>query len=111
MKVDIYPVGWLAALLRARSCWGHRWLIPQGPREALRTFRRELRYDIQQARAGNWRAVKNSFNGYLAEPDEFPPGDYRRRCGSGWTRRRALRSLHRRLPPMASGSSPSGGER
>jgi hypothetical protein len=53
---------------------------------------------VRHIRARNWRALKNTFNGYLAEPDEFPPGDYRRRCGTGWTRRRAMRSLYRRLP-------------
>jgi hypothetical protein len=55
---------------------------------------------IRHVRAKNWRALKNVFNGYLAEPYEFPPGDYRRRCGTGWTKRRALRSLERRLPSV-----------
>jgi hypothetical protein len=37
--------------------------------------------------------MKTFFNGYLAEPTPFPDGMHR--CGSGWTRKRALRSLRR----------------
>jgi hypothetical protein len=85
--VDVYAVGFLKDLQRARRTG--RW------RELLRWQRRYL---WRQARRGDWRAVKNAFNGYLAEPAEFPPGDYRRRCGTGWTKARALRSLKRRLP-------------
>jgi hypothetical protein len=54
----------------------------------------------RQTRRRQWRDLKNTFNGYLAEPREFPPGDYRRRCGTGWTKARALRSLERRLPKV-----------
>jgi hypothetical protein len=91
--VDVYAVGVLSALQRAyRSCRAGRW---SAGRAELRSSVRYLGY---QARRGEWRAVRQSFNGYLAEPAEFPPGDYRRRCGSGWTKRRALRSLDRHLP-------------
>jgi hypothetical protein len=106
MNVDIYPVGALADLRRAwRYLTIRQFPAAVGPptwawridrtRTSLRYIRRTVTRHI---RAGNWRALKNTFNGYLAEPDEFPPGDYRRRCGTGWTKRRALRSLHRRLP-------------
>lgn len=97
LKIDIYPVGWLATVQRmwryltCAELAGHR-------RQAWSELRKAWRYTAYQARRRNWRAVKNAFNGYLAEPEEFPLGDYRRRCGSGWTKRRALRSLNRRLP-------------
>lgn len=91
--VDIYPVGLLADLLglgraiRARH--------PQAIRHALGSLRHRARYIRERARDRNWRAVKNTFNGYLAEPSPWPDDSPLRRCGSGWTRRRALRSLHR----------------
>lgn len=90
--VDVYPVGLLSALQRdyrrlrnyrlARHLQRVGWATP-----------RTLRYLAGRVRAGQWRAVKNTFNGYLAEPYDMPPG--LSRCGSGWTRRRALRSLRR----------------
>jgi hypothetical protein len=104
--VDVYPVGVLADLRHAwRYLTARRFPACVGPpspawriaraRASLRYIRRTL---VRQVRARNWRALKNTFNGYLAEPREFPPGDYRRRCGTGWTKARALRSLARRLP-------------
>jgi hypothetical protein len=93
-RIDVYPVGLLAALQEA---W--RILIRlRRPAKALQRVRWQVRYLVTQVRRGNWRAVKNTFNGYLAEPRTFPPGDYVRRCGTGWTKARALRSLERRLP-------------
>jgi len=85
-EVDVYPVGLWHDLQHFRR-GVHR------PRRIQR-LRYALRYPLRQARAGNWRAVKNYFNGYLAEPADFPPGVTR--CGSGWTRRRALRDWQRR---------------
>ena len=79
--LDIYPVGVLAAIGMQKRRWA--WL------------RRELRYIWGRARWGHWRAVKNAFNGYMAEPPDWPDGV--RRCGTGWTKRRALRSWHRQL--------------
>lgn len=75
--VSVYPVGLLADIHHGRPP-GHT-----------------ARYVWRQARRRNWRAVKNTFNGYLAEPYEFPEGV--KRCGSGWTRDRALRSWERQL--------------
>ena len=77
-RVDVYPVGWLEA-------WQHR--------KMGKKLRYALRYMMGQARSRNWRAVKNMFNGYLAEVDPSPPGVTR--CGHGWTRRRALRDIRR----------------
>jgi hypothetical protein len=102
MTVDVYPVGWLSDIRHAWRCWtdpklkGHR-------RKGLTFLHRRWKYTVRQARRRNWRAVRQAFNGYLAEPDEFPPGDYRRRCGTGWTKRGAVRSLRRRLPAGAAG--------
>lgn len=77
-RIDTYPVGVLAA-------WKHRRL------------RREARLLTRWARDRNWRALRNSFNGYLAEIS-YPPADFRHtRCGTGWTKRAAASSLGRRL--------------
>ncbi|WP_027930730.1 hypothetical protein [Amycolatopsis thermoflava] len=75
-NVDIYPVGLL-------HDWKHR---------KIRPLRRALRYPIRQARAGNWRAVSNYFNGYLAEHQTEHCN-----AGHGWTKRRAHRDLNRHL--------------
>lgn len=90
-SIDVYAVGVLYDLIilgraiRRRDGRAIRW--------ALGCLGRRSRLLWDWARVGNWRAVKNSFNGYLAEPVAFPAG--LRRCGSGWTRKRALRSLAR----------------
>lgn len=47
-------------------------------------------YLWHQVRAGNWRAVRNYFNGYLAEHDGHPHN-----CGRGWTRATAERRVER----------------
>jgi len=89
--IDIYAVGWLKTFRSAWRCLtlpelaGHR-------RNAWRELRRGWRYMAYQARRRNWRAVKNCFNGYLAEHRHLGT-----RCGTGWTKRRALRDLHRHL--------------
>jgi len=88
--IDIYPVGVLDGWL---AYWRTRH-IPAA--RAGRKRRHRLSYLSTWIQQQNWRAVKNSFNGYLAEPSPFPPG--LRRCGSGWTRGRALRDLKRRWP-------------
>lgn len=75
-QITIYPVGWLQA-------WKERRLLPYWS------------YAKTQARKGNWRAVRNGFNGYLAEV-QFSSMRHTR-CGHGWTRRRALADLGRHL--------------
>ena len=84
---DMYPVGVLSdwqQFLRRRQ--------HEGTRKALRRLRYDLRFITRWARQGNWRAVRNSFNGYLAE---HPTAGTR--CGHGWTKTRALRDLERHL--------------
>lgn len=90
IEIDIYPVGVLRDVQYAVAALrhGHRG-------EARRRLRMMLRYLAGQARKGKWRAVRQAFNGYLAEPDPIPEG--LARCGRGWTKRAALRSLHRRM--------------
>lgn len=80
--IGTYPVGVLRALLR-RDRWN--------------ALRQEWRYMTYQAKRRNWRAIRNCFNGYMAEW-HYPPAELiHSRCGTGWTRRAALRSLGRHL--------------
>lgn len=83
--VEVYAVGVLADLKRD-------WRMVMKLRKRPVHMRRCLRYIARQVRARNWRAVKNSFNGYLAEPYDMSGVT---RCGTGWTKRRAMRSLRR----------------
>lgn len=76
VQVDVYPVGVLAAC-------------------KYRRYRPEFDRLKYQLRRRNWRAIRNGFNGYLAEPCDWPYG--LTRCGSGWTKRRALADLKRRM--------------
>lgn len=107
MKIDVYPVGALADLLSAwrylTGAYGRgdstvpprwSWRIEQA-RYCLRRLRQTF---ARHVRSRKWRELKNTFNGYLCEPTPFPDG--LRRCGSGWTKRRARRSLDRRLALM-----------
>jgi hypothetical protein len=85
--IDVYAVGWLEA-------WKHRNMPrPHGHRGSLR---REWNYMWRQIKAHEWRAVKNTFNGYLAEAQT----DKTRRAGHGWTEQRALRDLERHVREM-----------
>jgi hypothetical protein len=81
-NVEIYSVG----LLHDLTHFVHG-IDRKGAR---RTLRHHLRYPIEQARKGNWRAVKCYLNGYLAEAEDMTGIP---RCGTGWTRGRAYRSL------------------
>ena len=77
--IGTYPVGLLSDIKRRRVRLGIKnYLIPQIKRR-------------------NWRAVRNYFNGYLAEWHYPPEGFVHGRCGTGWTRRAALRSLGRNI--------------
>ncbi|QBI56845.1 hypothetical protein [Streptomonospora litoralis] len=89
LTVDTYPVGVLHDLLVAYRTF--RYLGRS--REAYSKLGHAARGLFERARAGQWREVRTSFNGYLAEPTPFPAG--LTRCGSGWTRAAALRSLRR----------------
>jgi hypothetical protein len=86
-EIDIYPVGLLEAL--------RRFVHTPDRRRARRKLIADCRYPLGQARRRNWRAVRNWFNGYLAEPRELPAA--LTRCGKGWTRGRAYRDLQRHL--------------
>ena len=76
--IETYPVGLLADLKQHRH-------------------RRGAAYLRRQIEARNWRAVRNYFNGYLAEWHYPPEGMNHLRCGKGWTRAAARRSLGRRI--------------
>lgn len=79
---ELYCVGWLAALRH-----------PRGRR--ARALKRELRYCVSWAKKGNWRAVRKTFNGWMYEPIPWP--QEARRCGTGWTKSRAVRRFYRDL--------------
>lgn len=93
--IEIYSVG----LLHDLAIFVHS----PNRTHARRALRRSVRYLLGQAKAGDWRAVKNHFNGYLAEPTHDVPGFTR--CGTGWTRGRAYRDLLRHLPARSPGDA------
>lgn len=77
--IQIYPVGVLEAL-KSRT-------------RRIERLKREFKYIRHQAARHNWRAIRNTFNGYLAEWD-YPPSDMNHHlCGRGWTKKRALKRL------------------
>lgn len=69
--LDVYPVGLLRNWKQGRRWYG-------------------LRYLAREIRLGQWHQARQTLNGYLAEAEVHVPGTYR--CGSGWTRRAAVRS-------------------
>lgn len=87
--VDVYPVGLFADLKRLRND-----LAIRHP-AAWRRFRLALALEGNRLRGRRWRAAWNYFNGYLAEHQRLGT-----RCGHGWTRRRARRSLARHLAQL-----------
>jgi hypothetical protein len=93
VNVDVYPVGILRDVLEARRrramgmpSWWH-------------PLRASTRGIARAVRARDAHRLKCIFNGYLAEPQELPPG--LPRCGSGWTADRARRDLARRIAALA----------
>lgn len=82
-QIIVYPVGWLAAFCN-----------PNGHEE----IRGEWRRMVDAIRKRRWRAVRNMFNGYLAEVQHSSM--LHTRCGHGWTKRRALSDLGRHLGEM-----------
>jgi len=95
--IDVYPVGLLADLQRAWRAHVTKRpdLAPVARRHSRRNLRRQVARMLSNARRGRWHELKNTLNGHLAEPAPWPDG--LKRCGSGWTRKRALRSLRRHL--------------
>ncbi|MEV8338512.1 hypothetical protein [Leucobacter sp. NPDC077196] len=73
--IEVYPVGLLSDIKRKRA------------RNGIKGY---LMYQVKRR---NWRAVRNYFNGYLAEWHYCPDGVRHTKCGRGWTRRIALRRL------------------
>ena len=65
--------------------------------EARGRVRASLRYLLHVLRSRRWRSLRNAFNGYLAEVDYPPIWLAHERCGRGWTRAAARRSLRRHL--------------
>ncbi len=78
LEVDVYPVGFRSARTQAH-------------------FKQQVRYAWRHIQRREWRALRNSFNGYLAEVNNTPPEVSFTRCGRGWTERAALRRLQRML--------------
>lgn len=94
--VEVYTVGVLEKILAVRRAYGSHVafsLRAKAREHAWRALRNEGKRAVIHVRHGNWRAVKNQFNGYMAEPYHFPA--HMRRCGTGWTYKRAMRSLRR----------------
>ncbi|MGK5677486.1 hypothetical protein [Actinoplanes sp. URMC 104] len=89
-EIDVYPVGWLKELQLFRRALHAG---PDARRWAAGRLRRQARSNLRHIRRRQWRDLKNTFNGYLAEPYEFPAGVTC--CGTGWTRARARRDLDR----------------
>lgn len=77
--ISTYPVGLLADIRHGRR---------------LKTIIGHMRYQVERR---NWRALRNYFNGYLAEWHYPPEGVQHRRAGKGWTRSAALRDLGRHI--------------
>jgi hypothetical protein len=85
-EIDIYAVG----LLRDLQMFVHS---PQSLRRRWRSLRyRIVRGVFDRIRQRKWRALRNYFNGYLAEHQSRGT-----RCGHGWTRGRAYNDLMRHL--------------
>lgn len=99
--IAVYPVGVLAHIRRA---WRYltlpvrqfpathrpvtwRWRASRAQSELYAAWRTTRRHIRQR----QWHELRQTFNGYLAEPEPFPDG--LTRCGRGWTRRAAVRSL------------------
>ncbi len=85
--ISVYPVGLAHDLAR--------WAGNPDRSEARRRLRYDLRYFAAKLRHRQWRSARSYLNGWLAEPTDWPEG--LTRCGSGWTRGRALRDLQRRI--------------
>lgn len=90
--VDVYPVGALSDLLAA---WRALTVLHR-PRLASYHLNVARRHAWRHIRSREWHELRQTFNGYLAEPNPWP-GPELRRCGRGWTPSRARRNLDRRM--------------
>jgi hypothetical protein len=77
-EVDVYPVGFMFDILYYYRAFKHKGirLMPS----LKRIFRAEVLFR------------KSYWNGFLAEPYNFPAG--LRTCGHGWTKKRAMKKLN-----------------
>lgn len=94
--VDVYPVGILRSMIDSRNnlrAWFWHAAATRPVPGYLRLTLRLMRSQIEQRK---WHDLRNNFNGFLAEPLTWPAGGTLHRCGSGWTRKRAIRDLERR---------------
>ncbi len=82
--IIVYPVGLFLDVARLRSV-------------GISQIRIGLGYFMRQIKRRNWRAVRNYFNGFLAEVNYPPSGLRHTCCGKGWTRKAAARDLGYRL--------------
>ncbi len=90
-EIDVYAVGLLHDLRLLVGRLRHP--DPDNPYSVSpwRSFRYHLKVGIwARARAGEWRTLRNYFNGYLAEHQ-----DGRSSAGRGWSQRAAVRRLAR----------------
>lgn len=86
-EIEVYPVGLLSDLRHLRGVLRHP-SHGMNRRKHLRAFGRRV--------TSSWRR-RSYWNGYLAEVHCPPAGLMHRRCGRGWTKRAAARSLGLRL--------------
>lgn len=86
---DVYPVGVLKALQCAGRCLYKKGIDARVSR-ARRYLRMEARRLTYYLKKREWRNLKNSFNGYLAEHRTC-----RHNAGRAWTKTTAYRRVER----------------
>lgn len=72
--IEVYPVGLLADIKHKK-------------------YRQIVKHIWNLIQSRKWSALRNHFNGYLAEWSFPPKGVVLTKAGSGWTKGSALRSL------------------
>ena len=104
-KIDVYPVGVLHMLQVVARALTKRHPDLRGKRFSIarREIRKEWRYIWGYCLKGRrWRALRNTFNGYLAEHRH---GGHN--CGRGWTKRAATRRADRICARALAAEDPS----
>lgn len=94
-QVEVYPVGALASIITTARVVRYRRLITVTAGRPGPFVRPQLARMLHTFR-DHWRR-QSFWNGYLAEPVWGEQGPSWTRCGTGWTRRRALASLAREV--------------
>jgi hypothetical protein len=82
--LDVYPVGIFRDFINSRR------LKKLGKSKKYQLHLNDIRVHIRKK---EWHSIKSTFNGYLAELDPWP--ENMQCCGTGWTRRRAVRDIQR----------------